>query len=246
VTSYTSAEKAHTLDAAKLPFAPEWVPPHPILPATPGMHRFMWDLHYPSGDGSSDNPFRASGVWAPPGNYWIALTVNGQTLRQPLTLKPDPRVKVAPAALQREFQLAMQVQKTSAQNTAALKEASALMKALGARVAHETKLRPQMLHAMASINALSDVPLPSNEHPGRENPPAQASSFRSLAADFEKLQAAIDNADADPSADAKASAATLSKMLAATLKQWQALKTGEIAALNASLTAAGEKSVIGR
>ncbi len=241
VTSYTSAEKAHAPDAAKLPFAPEWVPPHPILPATPGMHRFMWDLHYPSG-GDSDNPFRSGGVWAPPGNYAIALTVNGQTLRQPLTLKPDPRVKVPPGALQREFELAIQVQKTSAQNAAALKEATALMKALGYRVGHETKLRPQMLHAMASISALTDVPLPSNVHPGRENPPARADSFRSLAADFEKLEAAIDNADADPSADAKASYTTLSKMLAATLKQWQALKTGEIAAL----TAAGEKGVSGR
>jgi hypothetical protein len=95
---------------------------------------------------------------------------------------------------------------------------------------------------MASISALTDVPLPSNVHPGRENPPARADSFRSLAADFEKLEAAIDNADADPSADAKASYTTLSKMLAATLKQWQALKTGEIAAL----TAAGEKGVSGR
>jgi ABC-type proline/glycine betaine transport system substrate-binding protein len=69
-----------------------------------------------------------------------------------------------------------------------------------------------------------------------------ADSFRSLAGDFEKLEAAIDGAD--PSADAKASYTTLSKMLAATLKQWQALKTGEIAALNAALTAAGEKTLV--
>jgi hypothetical protein len=244
VTSYTSAEKAHAPDAAKLPFAPEWVPSHPILPATPGMHRFMWDLRYPSG-GDSDNPFRSGGVWAPPGNYWVALSVNGQTLRQSLTLKPDPRVRVPPAALQREFDLAIQVQKTSAQNAAALKEASTLMKALSDRVAHETKLHALMLHAMASISALSDVPLPSNVHPGRETLPSRADSFRSLATDFEKLEAAIDNADADPGADAKASDATLSKMLAATLKQWQALKAGEIAALNKALTAAGEKAVPG-
>lgn len=243
VTSYTSAEKAHTPDAAKLPFAPEWVPPHPILPATAGMHRFMWDLHYPSGDGSSDNPFRASGVWAPPGNYSVALTVNGQALRQPLTVKPDPRVKVAPAALQREFDLARQVQKTSAQNDAALKEATALMKTLAARSPHETKLRLPMIHAMSSIAALTDIPLVTI--PGRENPLARADSFRSLASDFEKLAAAIDNADADPSADAKASYATLSKMLAATLKRWQALKAEEIAELDKALTAAREKGVTG-
>jgi len=38
---------------------------------------------------------------------------------------------------------------------------------------------------------------------------SRADSFRSLAGDFEKLKAAIDGAD--PSADAKASYATLSK-----------------------------------
>jgi hypothetical protein len=68
-----------------------------------------------------------------------------------------------------------------------------------------------MLHAMASIAALTDVPLPQAVHPGRENPPARADSFCSLAGDFEKLKAAIDAAGADPSADAKASYATLSK-----------------------------------
>ena len=103
-----------------------------------------------------------------------------------------------------------------------------------------------MLHAMASIAALTDVPLPQAVHPGRENPPARADSLRSLAADFQKLEQAVDAADADPSADAKASYATLSKMLAATLKQWQALKQGEIATLNAALVAAGEKTTAER
>jgi hypothetical protein len=103
-----------------------------------------------------------------------------------------------------------------------------------------------MLHAMESIAALTDVPLPQAVHPGRENPPARADSLRSLATDFQKLEQAVDAADADPSADARASYATLSKMLATTLKQWQALKQGEIAALDAALAAAGERTIAGR
>ena len=50
------------------------------------------------------------GVWAPPGHYTVELTVDGRTLRQPLTVKPDPRVKLTQAAYEREFHLARMVE----------------------------------------------------------------------------------------------------------------------------------------
>jgi hypothetical protein len=37
--------------------------------------------------------------WAPPGNYTVRLTVNGQQFSQPLTLRLDPRVKTSAAGL---------------------------------------------------------------------------------------------------------------------------------------------------
>ena len=38
-------------------------------------------------------------IWAPPGLYTVKLTVDGRTLKQPLTLRMDPRVKTPATAL---------------------------------------------------------------------------------------------------------------------------------------------------
>jgi photosystem II stability/assembly factor-like uncharacterized protein len=242
VETFDSDTKPAAPDAAKLEFAPEWVPPQPQVSAEPGMHRFVWDIHY-AGPKDPERPFSTTGVWAPPGNYTVALSAGGETLRQPLVVKPDPRVKLAPAAYEREFSLAMKVQDASTQIAVALEEATKLLKALDDRKAQETKLRPQIEQIEADISRLSDVPLPANVRPGRQTPPPHTDSLTSLAADFAKLRNAVDGADADPSADSLASYAALSKTLAGTLHAWQQLKQKELSSLNAALKAEGEKSI---
>jgi hypothetical protein len=47
------------------------------------------------------------GPLVPPGHYEVVLNVDGETYRQPLEVKPDPRVKVEPAEY--EAQLAIQL-----------------------------------------------------------------------------------------------------------------------------------------
>jgi photosystem II stability/assembly factor-like uncharacterized protein len=242
VRSFTSAEKAIASDAATLDFAPEWLPPHAILSAALGMHRFYWDLHYP-GAVPSEDPFEPSGVWAPPGSYLIELRANGLAVRQPLTLKPDPRVKISQTAFLAEFALAVKVQDASAQDEAALKEAAGLLRVLAAREVHETKLRTQIAHAMNEISNLSEISPASGKHADRNIPPRRADSLQSLAADFEKLEHAVDGADAAPGADARASYRVLSTMLLAQLRAWRAFKEKDLAALNAGLVAEGEKPI---
>jgi hypothetical protein len=61
--------------------------------------------------------------------------------------------------------------------------------------------------------------------------------------DLDKLERAIDGSDAEPSKDALASYTKLSKMLSNTLDVWQRLKERDLAALNAKLTAAGDKAI---
>jgi hypothetical protein len=79
-----------------------WVRPFQPLPATAGMHRFVWDLHSPPvarGGRGGECPISAiymdtpcsEGPWAPPGTYMVKLSVNGQTLERSLLVKPDPR-----------------------------------------------------------------------------------------------------------------------------------------------------------
>ncbi|HEX3652239.1 MAG TPA: hypothetical protein VHU18_05375 [Rhizomicrobium sp.] len=228
VASFSSSDKPATPDAAKLTYAPEWAPPKPSLSAEPGMHRFVWDLRY----GTPANPDDESdpkGVWVPPGVYMVELRANGKAVRQQLTLEPDPRVKVEPAALVREFELAVQVQEKAKQAAAAVKDATALLKALDARQAQDTRLRPRIRDLMDKVSEFSGIPVPGSVRADRTTAPPPPASLKNLSDELGKLQDAVDGADADPSPDARAAFATLSRSLDSKLQQWQQMKLSNLA-----------------
>ncbi|MBU6249045.1 MAG: hypothetical protein KGN77_14945 [Xanthomonadaceae bacterium] len=242
VRSFSSAEPVTTPDPAKLAVAPEWVPKPMRLSTAPGMHRFVWDLHYPSQlPAEPGSPQEKSGVWAPPGQYTVELQVNGHRYRQPLQVKPDPRVKVSTAAMQREFALARKVEEASARAALASTEAGKLLKALDA-------LPPTTLHAqvealMAKAQDLSGVVVHPDPNNSMGTPPRRTDSLRALSMNLAKLEQAVDGADAAPSPDAKASYAELSTTLDATIEAWQRLKRSDLVDLNARLKAAGAKPI---
>ena len=79
-----------------------------------GMHRFSWDLKFdpvspadliPAGDEEATGavPGRTypnyNVPWVPPGSYTVRLTVDGATKTQPIVVRLDPRVRIAPEAL---------------------------------------------------------------------------------------------------------------------------------------------------
>jgi photosystem II stability/assembly factor-like uncharacterized protein len=96
-----------------------WIRPPQRLSGAPGMHRFVWDLHYPTPAVSrfeypisatyANTPREPRGPWALPGTYTVRLTANGQTVSKPLVVRMDPRVKTPPAALARQLVLGRQL-----------------------------------------------------------------------------------------------------------------------------------------
>ncbi|MGB7081329.1 MAG: hypothetical protein WBD54_06795, partial [Candidatus Acidiferrales bacterium] len=83
------------------------------IPVKAGMNRFVWDLRYETPTlipgqvwDSADTP---KGPLALPGTYQVRLGADGQTQTEPLTVKLDRRVKVAPDALQKEFELSLKI-----------------------------------------------------------------------------------------------------------------------------------------
>jgi hypothetical protein len=131
VRRYGSDEKAPEVkDTGNWPWY--WIRPATILSADPGLHRFVWDLHYPMPNGVtpqypiSATPFETApepkGPWVVPGTYTIKLTVSGKSYTQPLTVKMDPRVKVPLATIQQQFTVARRVY--DAMNTVAAKLAA--------------------------------------------------------------------------------------------------------------------------
>jgi photosystem II stability/assembly factor-like uncharacterized protein len=85
-----------------------------FAPNNAGMNRFTWNLRYP---GPTSFPGMilwaadtASGPRIVPGTYTVRLTADGRELRQPFTVRVDPRVTgVTQEDLQRRFDLAMRI-----------------------------------------------------------------------------------------------------------------------------------------
>jgi hypothetical protein len=120
VRTFSSADPDPAPDLAKIDSAPEWLPRFPPPPATAGAHRFVWDLRYALPAGMAPD-FRLGAVWAPPGKYSVVLVAGGKTLRQPLTIVPDPRVTATPAAYRAEFELARKIEADRGRVATALK-----------------------------------------------------------------------------------------------------------------------------
>jgi len=110
VRKYSSA-KTEELDE---PLNPEDKKPEKQIKAEAGLNRFVWDLRY---EGSSHVPDYylweykdgSRGPLAVPGKYQVRLTVDGKSQTAPFELKLDPRVNVAQADLQRQFDLLIQI-----------------------------------------------------------------------------------------------------------------------------------------
>ena len=245
VRRFSSADAVKPPDPAHLEFAPAWVPPPVSLSTEPGMHRFVWDLRYPSPEASAGDGGRRGGVWAPPGRYNIVLRVGGRSYRQALRLQPDPRVHLPAGALQREFALAQQIEQASARALAARAEATRLLAGLESRLAHAhaDRLHRQIELLAAKVVSIAGIPL----HPGPTNaartPPLRTDSLQTLAVNLDKLEGAVDGADADPGPDAQASYSTLARMLTATLGDWQRLTHQDLVTLNARLKSAGQSPI---
>jgi photosystem II stability/assembly factor-like uncharacterized protein len=243
VCGFSSATKVAPPNPATLKFSPRWVPPPMIPSAEPGMQRFVWNLRYPKSSAKAESGSQLDGVWALPGNYTVELSVDGHPYRQPLVVKPDPRVSVSEAGLRREFELAQKVESASVQAAAASAEAGKLLKALEAGMTLADPMRDQIAALMARVTDLSGLELHPNPRNLMPATPRRADSLRAISADLRKLDYAVDGADADPGPDVLASYARLSKMLAATLHEWDQLKRGDLAKLNQRLEAAGQKPI---
>ena len=95
--------------------APYWVRPPRVPPATPGMHRFVWDLRFPPPRSKQheypisaipgDTPKEPLGPLVLPGTYIVKLTADGKALTRALTVKPDPRVRMSPSDLAAQLAL---------------------------------------------------------------------------------------------------------------------------------------------
>jgi len=184
-----------------------WVrPPHPLSNA-PGMHRFVWDLHYdPLPEARPNLPMQAIvhdtapasiAPWAMPGVYTVKLTVSGQSHTQPLTVKMDPRVH---AELAQQFVLSKQIYDDLQKAHKALDEIRKL---------------PQGPKLAALVGEASR---------GRGAPVVGPDTLTSVTAALTNLLRMIEGADVVPTTQAAAAVADRRKALATLLAQWKTMR----------------------
>ena len=211
-----------------------------IPSAAPGMHRLVWDLHYAKPAAAGAKGPEQPGVWAPPGLYTVELNVDGKAYRQPLTVKPDPRVKVSQAALMSQFHLARKVERAEFQASQAESAAVKLLDALDTRMKHAGAERGALAALYARARHLSgERPFPAH-HRGFGSPPSRnLQSLAMLSQALVRLERAVDGADAAPSPDAVRGYSILSRELKATLMRWQRIEQVDVPKTDRQLKKAG-------
>jgi len=246
VRRYSSADKPEPLEkiAATNPIPTYWVRPQQILSAEAGMHRFVWDMHYPPPDALNrefpisaivhDTPHLPLGAWAMPGKYTVRLAVDGKTYTQPLTVRMDPRVKTSNVDLRKQFEMLAGIVEGMNETFEALQQVRALRPQLADRAGKAKGALADSLNALdkqvtelegASQGAFFGVP-PSGKRP--EN-------LSTLNQHFGQLLNVVDSADAAPATQASAVYLELEGSLEKLLAQWKRLRDSDLPALNASL-----------
>lgn len=250
VRQYSSADPLPTPDPM-LPVPAYWLRLIKGLPATPGTHRFVWDLHMQPIPGLRPNyPIAAvyrntapepTGPWVMPGTYSVVLTANGKTYQQPLTVKMDPRVKTSLRDLATQFRLSKQVYDRWREFSAVQEQGKSIRSQLAML---KTKAQSQTLKDR--IEALNQKVLAvmgaDNAPPGAPATPATP-TVQSTLPRLRTLFTVMQGVDLAPTPQASASVAEVAREAVAIAASWEAIKTTDIPALNRELSAAGLDAV---
>ena len=244
VRRYASNDKPPALDAKRMDIPMYWIHTPKPLSTEPGMHRFVWDLHYQS-RARAGNPRLAmfgfgGGPWAPPGQYTVKLTVDGHAYSQPLTVKMDPRIKTPLPGLLKQFEVANRVGELQEQVSVAIREASRLrgqLQSLRPKVETQKTLADALAALERRTEAMAGA-APSNnpDFEGVGTPSApDRTSLRFLSGALSELERAVESADVAPSTDALTAFARDQQAVGRALAQWNEIKNQDLPRLNSLL-----------
>ncbi|MGA7191232.1 MAG: hypothetical protein WBY66_22245 [Candidatus Acidiferrales bacterium] len=238
--SYSSADKPDvTMEqlGKELNVPLYWIRPPQILSAAEGSHRFVWDLRiqppgavhhqYPISAIVHDTPRYPLGPAVLPGNYTVKLDVGGQSYRQPLVVKMDPRVNAPTDELMQQFTLGSRI--CDAMNTTY--NNLGMVRALRAQLRDLGRQAPKGDVADA-ISALDQKTAPLEGEAQRFGSPSSQDSFAQLNGQFSHLLQVVDGADAAPTQTAQDSFADRQKALAAVIATWDDIRAHTIPSLN--------------
>ena len=213
-----------------------WVERSRILSTAPGLHRWVWDMHYTAPESERHSypiaaipgrtPRLPRGPRALPGLYTVRLTVGEKTFTAPLTVSMDPRVKAGMPALQSHFSLQVKLATMMTGTTEAIRESRGVTEQIAtlkkaAQGDLTTQLEALEKQAKASLTELTAA-----------NAAAAA------------LYTDLDSADLAPTATQLAMVARLTPKVTLAAGTWEKIAEKEIAGMNTKLSAAGLATIV--
>jgi hypothetical protein len=243
VRRYASDDEAAEPDLQRIRVTEDWEAASEPLSDGPGMHRFVWDLHYAcpkelmsSGRGSRTGP------WAPPGRYTVRLVRNGRSVTQSLILVKDPRLpsSVTDADLVRQSELARDVQAERVRVAVAQKQADSLRKQLEAARGNSAAPASELAGLAAAIDRAAG---PAPKYAGEESfdsSEVDLTALKRLAASLSDLQTALESADVPPTPDAVTGFAERRRLAERGLLRWRRVISTELPQTNKSLEVSGQ------
>ena len=268
VRRFASTDKPEEVNTKELEVPLYWVRPPQPLSGGAGMHRFVWDLHYPPPDSLyheypisaivHNTPRSPQGPTIVPGSYTVKLTVEGKEYSQPLTVNMDPRVKASATDLARQFALerrivtALHADFESLQRVNALREQLKGLTSPGAK-GKEASAAGQSgsVHAAGPPKEIVDAIEALDKKAAAIGGGEEEFDFFSgvsgdsgenltrLNGELNMLLASVSGADAAPTSQAIIAMSGLEAELEKQLRLWSELGSQDIAALNQKLKQAG-------
>jgi len=208
------------------------------IPDDAGMNRFVWDLRYEApvlipGQvwDSADVP---KGTLALPGEYQVRLTAEGKTITEPLSVKLDPRVKVAPEALTKQFNLSLKIRDEISLADSTVNEMNSVKEqfaALRKRIGSDEKNK-DILNAFAAIETKME-PIDSQLWQGKMKASEEDLNYPDEINDQVKgLAEFMEGSDTEPTAADYAAYEDLSHKVTELVGQWKEIKAKDLTALN--------------
>ena len=210
VRSFSSTDRPEKTEPM-LAIPAYWLSAPRVLASDPGMHRFLWDMHYaplpreahaeyPIAAVPHETEPAANSPWVMPGAYAVKLTVNGRTYSQPLNIKMDPRVSTPREGLLAQFTLSKQI----------YDDLPAVQKAL-------EEIREAVPRLGKKAEALVGAPPRRFAAPGPD-------SLTSVNASLEGLMQILQDSDTAPTSQVVAAVADQRRSLSELMARWKALQ----------------------
>jgi photosystem II stability/assembly factor-like uncharacterized protein len=239
VRRYSSTDPVVAPDAT-LAIPRYWVRPSQQLSSEPGIHRFLWDLHYTPVPGTApqypiaaiymNTPPAPTSPWAMPGKYTAVLTIGGKSYSQPFTVAMDPRVKTSLADLAEQFKLSRQI----------YEEWIAMSKtAESARQVREQFAAIRSEVPDGELKKELDTVAVKMQVFGIAGAPTGARTLGLTSGRLRSLFAQIEGVDLAPTSQITSATAEVIKDAREIQENWRTFASGDLPALNSKLKAAG-------